>query len=148
MIEVLRTTNNNVQPNHTSTQETYALHSKSDVGCVPKNTHSSHNESQLYVFEDNEAVIKMAIRGRSPTMRCILLLLPVSWLTDSLSPFLPSSGYFSVLPPRVADVFFFCALASSGLTATFWSSTSSSRHSRAASCATCRLFCSSSSILW
>ena len=32
-------------------------------------THSSQNESQLYIFEDDEAVIKMIIKGRSPTMR-------------------------------------------------------------------------------
>ena len=31
-------------------------------------SHSSHNESQLYISEDNEAVIKMIIKGRSPTM--------------------------------------------------------------------------------
>ena len=29
----------------------------------------SQGESQLYIFEDNEAVIKMMIKGRSPTMR-------------------------------------------------------------------------------
>ena len=29
----------------------------------------SHFEAQLYIFEDNEAVIKMIIKGRSPTMR-------------------------------------------------------------------------------
>ena len=46
---------------------------------------------------------------RAPSTRYTLLLLPLSWLTDSLSPFLPSSGYFSVLPARVADFFFFCA---------------------------------------
>ena len=38
-------------------------------GYVPTNTHSSQGESQLYIFEDNEAVIKMTIKGRSPTMR-------------------------------------------------------------------------------
>ena len=31
---------------------------------VPANTHSSQGESQLYNFEDNEAVIKMIIKGR------------------------------------------------------------------------------------
>ena len=29
----------------------------------------SHQEALLYVFEDNEAVINMIIKGRSPTMR-------------------------------------------------------------------------------
>ena len=35
---------------------------------MPTNAHSSHNESQLYIFEDNEAVIKMIIKRRIPTM--------------------------------------------------------------------------------
>ena len=85
VIEVVRSTNISVQPKHTSHQETGALfdsktktqHVKrrqkveqlSDVDHVPTNTHSSHNESQLYIFEDNEAVIKVIIKGRSPTMR-------------------------------------------------------------------------------
>ena len=30
---------------------------------------SSRQQALLYVFEDNEAVIKMIIKGRSPTMR-------------------------------------------------------------------------------
>ena len=33
------------------------------------NANSSQGESQLYIFEDNGAVIKMIIKGRSPTMR-------------------------------------------------------------------------------
>ena len=36
---------------------------------VPSNVQCSHQEALLYVFEDNEAVIKMSIKGRSPTMR-------------------------------------------------------------------------------
>ena len=35
----------------------------------PSNVQSSHQETLLYVFEDNEAVIKMIISGRSPTLR-------------------------------------------------------------------------------
>ena len=42
---------------------------KSDVDDVRTHTHSSQNESQLYIFEYNEAVIKMIIKGRSSTMR-------------------------------------------------------------------------------
>ena len=41
----------------------------SNLDHVPTNTHSSQDESQLYIFEDNEPVIKMIIRGRSPNMR-------------------------------------------------------------------------------
>ena len=67
----------------------------------------------------------------------------------------------SLFRARVADFFFSCwpgswfrlvqssrSLASSGLIATFWSSSSPSRHFRASSCGTSRLFCSSNTILW
>ena len=40
-----------------------------NVDFVPSNVQVSHQEALLYVFEDNEAVIKMIIKGRSPTMR-------------------------------------------------------------------------------
>ena len=39
------------------------------VSQVPTNAHSSQGESRLYIIEDSEAVIKMIIKGRSPTMR-------------------------------------------------------------------------------
>ena len=72
VIEVLRSTNHTVKPNHDRIQEIRAtLHSKTKAivwcGYVPTNTHSSQGE--LYIFEDNEAVIQMIIKGRSPTMR-------------------------------------------------------------------------------
>ena len=35
----------------------------SEVDHVPTNTRSSQGESQLYIFEDNEAVIKMIFKG-------------------------------------------------------------------------------------
>ena len=40
-----------------------------NVDCVPSNVQSANREALLYVFEDNEAVIKMIIKERSPTMR-------------------------------------------------------------------------------
>ena len=40
-----------------------------NVDFVPSNVNSSHQEALFCVFEDNEAVIKMIIKGRSPTMR-------------------------------------------------------------------------------
>ena len=36
---------------------------------IPSNTKNSDSNAVLYVFEDNEAVIKMIIKGRSPAMR-------------------------------------------------------------------------------
>ena len=40
-----------------------------DIDAVPSNVQSARQGALLYVFEDNEAVIKMIIKGRSPTMR-------------------------------------------------------------------------------
>ena len=37
-----------------------------NVDRVPSNVQFSHQEALLYVFEDNEVVIKMIIKGRSP----------------------------------------------------------------------------------
>ena len=46
------------------------IHGKIDdlnsVDFVSSNANSSHKEAMLYIFEDNEAVIKMIIKGRSP----------------------------------------------------------------------------------
>ena len=102
VIEVLRKTKDNTQPNHTSTRKLKAdqpnhtrsrnwqqfnpnwaacdsktknqhpnrkrwIDQLSEVDHVPTNTRSSQGKPQLYIFEDNEAVIKMKIRGRSPT---------------------------------------------------------------------------------
>ena len=40
------------------------------INCRMWNTSpQTQSESQLYIFEDNEALIKMIIKGRSPTMR-------------------------------------------------------------------------------
>ena len=41
-----------------------------DIDSVPSNVQSARQEALLYVFEDNEAVIEMIMKGRrSPTMR-------------------------------------------------------------------------------
>ena len=40
-----------------------------NVDFISSNVNSSRQEALLYIFEDNEAVIKMIIKGRSPTMR-------------------------------------------------------------------------------
>ena len=44
-------------------------------------------ESQLYIFEDNEAVIKMIIKGRSPTMRHVSRThrVALDWLFDRIN---------------------------------------------------------------
>ena len=40
-----------------------------NVDFISLNVHSSRQEALLYIFEDNEAMIKMIFKGRSPTMR-------------------------------------------------------------------------------
>ena len=39
------------------------------IDCVPSDVQFSDQEALLYVLEDNDAVIKMIIKGRNPTMR-------------------------------------------------------------------------------
>ena len=54
---------------------------------VTTNTHSSQGESQLYIFEDSKAVIKMIIKARSPTMRHVWRTHKVAldWLFDRIN---------------------------------------------------------------
>ena len=42
---------------------------KENIDSVPSNVQSARQEALLYLFEDNEALIKMIMKGRSPTMR-------------------------------------------------------------------------------
>ena len=58
-----------------------------NIDCVPSNVQSSHQEALLYVFEDNEAVIKMIIKGRSPTMRHVSRThrVVLDWLFDRIN---------------------------------------------------------------
>ena len=58
----------------------------SNVDFVPSNVNSSHEGAMLYIFEDNEAVIKMIMKSRSPTMRRVSRTLRVAldWLFDRI----------------------------------------------------------------
>ena len=58
-----------------------------NIDCVPSNVQFSHQEALLYVFEDNEAVIKMIIKGRSPTMRHVSRThrVALDWLFDRIN---------------------------------------------------------------
>ena len=55
--------------NHGRKQSRRVTNDLDNVDLGPSNVQSSHQEALLYVFEDNEAVIKMIIKGRSSTMR-------------------------------------------------------------------------------
>ena len=58
-----------------------------DIDAVPSNVQSARQEALLYVFEDNEAVNKMIIKGRSPTMRHVSRThrVALDWLFDRIN---------------------------------------------------------------
>ena len=58
-----------------------------DIDSLPSNVQSARQEALLYVFEDNEAVIKMISTGRCPTMRHVSRTLRVAldWLFDRIN---------------------------------------------------------------
>ena len=58
-----------------------------DIDSVFSNVQSSNREALLYVFEDNEAVIKMIMKGRSPTMRHVSRThrVALDWLFDRIN---------------------------------------------------------------
>ena len=58
-----------------------------DIDLVPSNVQSANREALLYVFEDNEAVVKMIMKGRSPTMRHVSRThrVALDWLFDRIN---------------------------------------------------------------
>ena len=58
-----------------------------DIDSVPSNVQSALQEALLYVFEDNEAVIKMIMKGSSPTMRHVSRThrVALDWLFDRIN---------------------------------------------------------------
>ena len=58
-----------------------------NIDHVPSNVTHSGSNAMLYVFEDNQAVIKMIIKGRSPTMRHVSRTngVALDWLFDRIN---------------------------------------------------------------
>ena len=58
-----------------------------NIDYIPSNTTCSGSTAMLYVFEYNEAVIKMNIKGRSPTMRHVSRThrVALDWLFDRIN---------------------------------------------------------------
>ena len=58
-----------------------------NIDSVPSNVQSSRQVALLIVFEDNEAVIKVIIKGRSPTMRHVSRThrVALDWLFDRIN---------------------------------------------------------------
>ena len=73
--------------NHVHQQSRGMFNVLNNVDLVPSNVQFSHQEALLYVFEDNEAVIKMIIKGRSPTMRHVSRThrVALDWLFDRIN---------------------------------------------------------------
>ena len=76
---------NDVHKHHKSQKKINVL---KDIDSVPSNVQSSRQEEALlYVFEDNDAVIRMIIKGRSPTMRHVSRThrVALDWLFDRIN---------------------------------------------------------------
>ena len=75
---------NDVQKRHKSQKKIDVM---KVIDSVPSNVQSARQEVLLYVFEDNEAVIEMIIKGRSPTMRHVSRThrVALDWLFDRIN---------------------------------------------------------------
>ena len=75
---------NDVHKHHKSQKRINVME---NIDSVPSNVQSSRQEALLYVFEDNEAVIKMIIKARSPTMRHVSRThrVALDWLFDRIN---------------------------------------------------------------
>ena len=58
---------------------------QNNIDCVPSNVQSSRQEALLHVVEDNEAVTKMIMKGRSPIKTCFQNPRSCSWLFDRIN---------------------------------------------------------------
>ena len=87
---VSRVSDNSAKP-ESDAHKLQKSHSKidvvKDIDLVPSNVQSANHEALLYVFEDNEAVIKMILKGRSPTMRHVSRThrVALDWLFDRIN---------------------------------------------------------------
>ena len=72
---------------HKRKQFQRVINDMDNVDLIHPNVQSSHQKASLYVFEDNEAVIKMIIKGRSPTMRHVSRIhrVALDWLFNRIN---------------------------------------------------------------
>ena len=66
---ISRVSDPSVKPENGKNKSNNKIDVVQDIDVVPLNVQSARQEALLYVLEDNEAVIKMTIKGRSPTLR-------------------------------------------------------------------------------
>ena len=76
-----------LQTIHRRKQSQRVINDLDNVDFVPSNVQSSRQEALLSVFKDNEAVIKMIIKGTSPTMRHVSRThrVALNWLFDRIN---------------------------------------------------------------
>ena len=87
---VSRVSDRSVQPDndvHKRHKSQRRIDVMEDIDSVPSNVQSARQEALLYVFEDNEAAIKMIMKGRSPTMRHVSRThrVALDWLFDRIN---------------------------------------------------------------
>ena len=84
---VSRVSDRSVKPVNGKNKSHNKIDVMKDIDAVPSNVQSVRHEALLYVFEDNEAVIKMIIKGRSPTMRHVSRThrVALDWLFDRIN---------------------------------------------------------------
>ena len=84
---VSRVSDRSGQPVNVKNKSYNKIDAVHDIDFVPPNVQSARQEALLYVFEDNEAVIKMIIKGRSPTMRHVSRTprVALDWLFDRIN---------------------------------------------------------------
>ena len=70
---------------HKRKQSQGVINDLDNVDCLPSIVSSSRQESLLSVFEDNEAVIKMIIKGRSPRHVSRTHRVALAWLFDRIN---------------------------------------------------------------
>ena len=78
-----------------------------DIDSIPSNVQSSRQEALLYVFENNEAVIKMIIKGRSPTKRHVSRThrVALDWLFDRINLDSKIQSKYIETKNQLADIF-------------------------------------------
>ena len=82
---------NQVQGDLSASPTRKKVHGKIDdlnnVDFISSNVNSSRMKALLYIFEDNKAVIKMIIQGRSPAMRHVSRThrVALDWLFDRIN---------------------------------------------------------------
>ena len=81
------TTPNKHTQNKTKTPIQHDNFDLNNFDCLPSNAKFSRFGAMLYIFEDNEVMIKMIIKGRSPTVRHVSRThrIAFDWLFDRIN---------------------------------------------------------------